>query len=156
MFEDILLGIMSILFGIGLFAFGIFTTHQKIGDYDFYDGEVTSVNPETRNITVNYKADDIFYSVSYHISDLFRFISDNIPDIEDMPEVGLKVRVMTYSGNPQIVFTVHFQREMGRGTSGKHKYIDNNSLKTRKKSILFGIAYIVGGIFYLLISLNII
>ncbi|MDE6781311.1 MAG: hypothetical protein K2J40_07625 [Ruminococcus sp.] len=100
MFADILLGIMSILFGISLFAFGIFTTRKKMGNYDFYDGEVTSVNSETRDITVTYKADEIFYSVSYNISDLFRSISNNIPDIEDMPEVDLKVRVMTYSGNP--------------------------------------------------------
>lgn len=53
---------------------------------------------------------------------------------EDMPEVNLKIRVMTYAGNPQKVFTVKFMREMGRGTSGK--YIDNNSSKNRRHLIL--------------------
>lgn len=71
-----------------------------------------------------------------------------------MPEIDLQVGVITYAKNPQIVFTVQFKREMGRGTGSK--YIDNNSLKTRKKSILFGIALIINGIFYLLIRLNII
>ncbi len=75
---------------------------------------------------------------------------------EDMPEVNLKVRVITYLGNPQKVFTVQFQREMGRGTSGKHKYIDNNSLKNRKDIILCSILFLVGGIAYLLEGLNII
>lgn len=145
MFEDIFTGIMMSLFGIGLFALSIVTTRQKIGNYDLYDGTVTSVNPETRDIIVTYEADERFYSTSYHIS-----------DIEDMPEVGLQVRVMTYSENPQKVFTVLFQREMGRGTSGKHKYIDNNSSKNLKGTILCSILFLVGGIYYLLEGFNII
>lgn len=145
MFEDIFMGIMFILFGIGLSAFGISTTRKKMRNYDFYDGEVTSVNPETRDITVTYKADEIFYSAGHHIS-----------DIEDMPEVGLKVRVMTYSGNPNEVHTVLFQREMGRGTSGKHKYIDNNSSGNRRQIILGSILFWVGGICFLLQGFNII
>lgn len=145
MFEDIFKGIMSILFGIGIFAFGIVTTCQKMGGYDFYDGKVTYVNPETRDITVTYKADEKFYSTSHHLL-----------EIDTMPEVDLKVRVMTYSGNPQEVFTVQFQREMGRGTSGKHKYIDNNSSKNRKQIILVSILFLVGGIAFLLEGLNII
>lgn len=145
MFEDIFMGIMMSLFGIGLFAFSIFITRQKFGNYELYDGTVTSVNPDTRDIIVTYKADERFYSTSYHIS-----------DIEDMPEVGLQVRVMTYSGNPQKIFTVQFQREMGRGTSGKHKYIDNNSSKNLKGTILCSILFLVGGICYLLQGFNII
>lgn len=145
MFEDIFNGIMSILFSIGIFAVGILTSQRKIGNYDLYDGTVTSVNPDTRDITVTYKADEKFYSTSYHIS-----------DIEDMPEVDLQVRVMTYSGNPQKVFTVQFQREMGRGTSGKRKYIDNNSSQNRKGTILCSILFLVGGICYLLQGFNII
>lgn len=145
MFEDIFTGIMMSLSGIGLFAFSIFITRQKFGNYELYDGTVTSVNPETRDIIVTYKADERFYSTSYHIS-----------DIEDMPEVGLQVCVMTYSENPQKVFTVLFQREMGRGTSGKHKYIDNNSSKKLKGTILCSILFLVGGICYLLQGFNII
>ncbi|MDE5558552.1 MAG: hypothetical protein K2J32_12870 [Ruminococcus sp.] len=141
MFEDIFQGIMCILFGIGLFAFGIITTRQKIGNFDFYDGEVTSVNPETRDITVIYKANEIFYSTSHHV-----------PDFEDMPEVNLKVRVMTYAGNPKKVFTVKFMREMGRGTS--HKYIDNNSSQNRRHLILGSMLFIVGGIAMLLDGLK--
>ena len=143
MFENIFQGIMFILFGIGLFAFGIFTTRKKMGNYDFYDGEITSVNPETRDITVMYKAGEQSYSASHHI-----------PDFEDMPEVNLKVLVMTYSGNPHKVFTVKFMREMGRGTS--HKYIDNNSSKNRRDMILGSILFIIGGIAMLLDGLNII
>lgn len=143
MFEDIFSGIMCILFGIGMFAFGIITTRQKIGNFDFYDGEITSVNPETRDITVMYKAGEQPYSASHHI-----------PDFEDMPEVNLKVLVMTYSGNPHKVLTVKFMREMGRGTS--HKYIDNNSSKNRRGMILGSILFIVGGICFLLQGLNII
>ncbi len=145
MFADIFQGIMCILFGIGMFAFGIVTTRQKMGGYDFYDGEVTSVNPETRDITITYKADEIFYSTGHHIS-----------EVDTVPEVDLKVRVMTYVGNPQKVFTVLFQRKMGRGTSGKHKYIDNNSSKNRRHLILVSILFIVGGIAMLLDGLNII
>lgn len=74
MFENIFQGIMFILFVIGIFAFGIFTTRQK----------------------------------------------------------------------------------MGRVTSGKHKYIDNNSSKNRRNMILCSILFIVGGIAYLLEGLNII
>ncbi|MDE6665908.1 MAG: hypothetical protein K2K14_06970 [Ruminococcus sp.] len=144
MFEDVFQGIMFILFGVGIFAFGIITTRQKMCGYDFYDGKVTSVNTETRDISVTYKADEIFYSESHHIL-----------KVDTMPEVGLQVRVMTYSGNPQKVFTVLFQREMGRGTSGKHKYIDNNSSKNRKQMILCSILFIVGGICFLLQGLNI-
>lgn len=33
-----------------------------IGNYEFHDGTVTSVNPETRDIAVTYKTDDIFYA----------------------------------------------------------------------------------------------
>lgn len=145
MFEDIFTGIMMSLFGIGLFAFSIFITRQKFGNYELYDGTVNSVNPETRDIIVTYKADERFYSTNYHIY-----------DIEDMPEVGLQVRVMTYSENPQKVFTVLFQREMGRGTSGKHKYIGNNSSKNLKGTILCSILFLVGGICYLLQGFNII
>lgn len=145
MFEDIFKGIMFILFGIGMFAFGIITTRQKIGNYDFYDGEVISVNSETRDIIVSYKVGEDFHSTSYHIHDL-----------TDMPEVNLKIRVMTYAENPQKVFNVLFQREMGRGTSGKHKYIDNNSSKNRRNMILCSILFIVGGICFLLQGLNII
>ncbi len=145
MFEDVFQGIMFILFGVGIFAFGIITTRQKMCGYDFYDGKVTSVNPETRDITVTYKADEIFYSASHHIF-----------EVDTMPEVDLKVRVMTYAGNPQKVFTVLFQREMGRGTSGKHKYIDNNSSKNHRHMILCSILFIVGGIAMLLDGLNII
>ncbi|MCM1358074.1 MAG: hypothetical protein NC205_05725, partial [Prevotella sp.] len=144
MFEDIFQGIMFILFGIGLFAFGIVTTRQKIGNYDFYDGEVTFINPETRDIIVSYKVGEDVYSTSYHMHDLV-----------DMPEVNLKVRVMTYAGNPQKVFNLLFQREMGRGTSGKHKYIDNNSSQNRRHLILGSILFIVGGIAMLLDGLNI-
>ena len=145
MFADIFQGIMFILFGIGMFAFGIVTTRQKMGGYDFYDGEVTSVNPETRDIIISYKVGEDFYSTGHHIS-----------EVDTVPEVDLKVRVMTYVGNPQKVFTVLFQREMGRGTSGKHKYIDNNSSKNRRHMILFSILFIVGGIAMLLDGLNII
>ncbi len=145
MSEDIFTRIMMILFGIGLFAFGIVITRQKFGNYELYDGEVTSVNPETRDITVTYKADEKFYSASY-----------NIPELQDMPEISLKVRVMTYSGNSQKVFTVQFQREMGRGTSGKHKYIDNNSFQNRMDMILCCILFLVGGTAMLLDGLNII
>lgn len=143
MFEDIFTGIMLILFSIGIFAVGILTSRRKIGNYDLYDGTVTSVNPKTRDINVTYKADEIFYSTSYHI-----------PDIEDMPEVDLQVRVMTYSGNPQKVFTVQFQRAMGRGTG--NKYIDNNSSKNMKQMILCSILFLVGGICFMLEGLNII
>jgi len=142
MFEDVFTGIMFILFGIGMFAFSIVTTRQKFGNYKLYDGEVTSVNPETRDITVTYRADEKFYSASHNISEL-----------QDMPEVNLKVRVMTYLGNPQKVFTVLFQREMGRGTSVKHKYISSTN---RRKMILCSISIIVTGIAMLLDGLNII
>lgn len=143
--SDIFTGIMFILFGIGLFAFGIFTTRKRVGDYDFYDGEITSVNSETRDITVTYKADETFYSASHHIL-----------EVDTMPEVNLKVRVMTYSGNPHEVYTVLFQREMGRGTSGKHKYLDNNSSGNRRQMILGSILFLVGGICFLFQGLNII
>lgn len=145
MFEGVFQGIMCILFGIGMFAFSIFITRQKFGNYELYDGIVTSVNPETRNITVTYKANERFYSTSYHIF-----------EVDTMPEIDLQVRVMTYSGNPQKVFTVQFQREMGRGTSGKHKYIDNNSSQNRRSMILCSILFLVGGIAMLLEGLNII
>lgn len=145
MFEDVFEGIMSVLFSIGIFAVGILTYRRKIGNYDLYDGTVTSVNPETRDITVTYKADEKFYSTSYHIL-----------EIDTMPEVDLQVRVMTYSRNPQEVFTVQFQREMGRGTSGKHKYIDNNGSQNRKATILCGILFLIGGICFLLEGFNII
>ena len=49
MFEDVFEGIMSVLFSIGIFAVGILTYRRKIGNYDLYDGTVTSVNPETRD-----------------------------------------------------------------------------------------------------------
>lgn len=140
---DIFTGIMLILFGIGLFAFGLFMKHQKTGNYEFHDGTVTSVNSETRDIAVTYKADEKFYSASHHI-----------PDSEDMPEVDLKVCVMTYAGNPQKVLTVKFMREMGRGTS--HKYIDNNSTKNFRQMISGSILFIVGGIAFLLDGFNII
>ncbi|MDE6427250.1 MAG: hypothetical protein K2K89_14100 [Ruminococcus sp.] len=145
MFENIFQGIMFILFGIGMFAFGIVTTRQKCGNHELYDGTITSVNPETRDIIISYKVGEDFYSTSYHMHDL-----------ADMPEVNLKVRVMTYAGNPKKVFTVKFMREMGRGTSGKHKYIDNNSSKNRKQMILCSILFIIGGICFLLQGLNII
>ena len=145
MFEGIFQGIMCILFSIGMFVFSIFITRQKFGNYEFYDGTVTSVNPETRDINVTYQADEKFYATGYHV-----------PDFENMPEVDLQVRVMTYSGNPQKVFIVQFQREMGRGSSGRHKYIDNNSSKKRKQMILCSILFLVGGIAMLLEGLNII
>ncbi|MDE6501762.1 MAG: hypothetical protein K2L10_06725 [Ruminococcus sp.] len=140
MFADIFQGIMFILFGIGMFAFGIVTTRQKMGGYDFYDGEVTSVNPETRDITVTYKAGEIFYSASHHVS-----------EVDTIPEVCLKVRVITYAGNPQQVFNVLFQRKMR-----SKKYTDNNSSKNRRYMILCSILFIVVGIAGLLKSLNII
>ena len=145
MFEDIFTGIMMSLFGIGLFALSIVTTRQKIGNYDLYDGTVTSVNPETRDIIVTYKADEKFYSTSYHIF-----------EVDTIPEIDLQVRVMTYSENPQKVFIVLFQREMGRGASSKHKYIDNNNSKNLKGTILCSILFLVGGICYLLQGFNII
>ncbi|MDE6539483.1 MAG: hypothetical protein K2K66_04775 [Ruminococcus sp.] len=127
MFEDIFQGIMFILFGIVSIALAIVTKNgRKIGNYKLYDGIVTSVNHDTRNIYVAYTVGETSYLFSY-----------NMLKFQDMPEVDLQVGVITYAKNPQIVFTVQFKRAMGRGTSGK--YIDNNSFKNRRHLILSSI-----------------
>ncbi|MDE6093137.1 MAG: hypothetical protein K2G14_08615 [Ruminococcus sp.] len=139
MFEDVFQGIMFILFGIGLIVFAVVTKNGwKIKNYKLYDGIVTSVNPDTRNIDVAYTVGETSYLFSY-----------NMMEFQDMPEVGLKVRVITYVGNPQKVFNVYFQREMGRGKN--HKYIDNNSSTNRRDLILCSILLILLGINILLL-----
>ncbi|MDE5582511.1 MAG: hypothetical protein K2J08_02235 [Ruminococcus sp.] len=144
MFADIFQVIMFILLGIGFIVLTIVTKNGwKIGKYKLYDGIVTSVNPNTRNIDVAYTVGETSYLFSY-----------NMLEFQDMPEVGLKVRVLTYVGNHQKVFTVHFQREMGRGKN--HKYIDNDSSTNRIDLILCSILLILLGIVALLDGLNII
>ena len=57
MFEDIFTGIMFILFGIGIFAFGIFTTRQKMA-------EVQAININIL-ITTVLKITDLLFWVVY-------------------------------------------------------------------------------------------
>lgn len=149
--EYIFQGIILILFSIGVYIIAILIKNgQKVGNYTLYDGTITDVNPNTKNITVSYRIDKQLYSYTYSFHDKIH------SDFVSMPEVGLKVRLMIDNETPEKPFHIQLQREMGRGLNSKRKYRNHSSSDSRKAFVLLGFVLLVLGLHQICYGLGII
>lgn len=121
---------------------------KSFHDYETSDGVISKSDILKKEIIVNYTVNGVSYSAPYNC--------EIYADVGEMPPVGLKVQVMVDSDAPDKIMFMHMMREMGRGFSGKHKYIDNVSARNGKIAIFLIVTLFASGIYLLLHGLSVI
>lgn len=146
MFEIVFESIMSMLFGLGFFALGIWLSRnqRQIGDYTQCCGTVTDVDDIQKTVTVSYKLGGQSYSAT--VNEELR------ANVDSLPPKGISVSVTVYSDDPANVFYVGYPKQMGWGLGRNRNYVDLR--KSAKYGILLGILGLLYGLYQLLSGLG--
>lgn len=109
------------------------------------DGVITASNLKT--ITISYTLRGTQYSTEYSC--------DAYANADEIPPVGLKVRVSVNPAQPDKIIFMHLMREAGRGLSGRHAYLDNQGGKNRFRMAFLIVMLFLAGIYCILNGLSI-
>lgn len=106
------------------------------------DGIVTESDITRKEILVKYTLGGVSYTAPYRC--------EAYAMVNEMPPVNLKVRVMVSPDAPDQIVSVQFMREMGRGLSGKHAYIDYRGKRNTFTLMLLFVILFGAGLYMLL------
>ncbi|MDE6731109.1 MAG: hypothetical protein K2J71_10105 [Oscillospiraceae bacterium] len=121
---------------------------RAFDSYQTVDGVILKSDCLKKEVIVNYTINDVSYSAPYHC--------EAYANVGEMPPTGLKVQVTVDSDAPDNILFMQMMREMGRGLSRKHKYMDHTSQKNRNTSIFMIVILFVSGIYLILHRLSMI
>lgn len=147
MFEIVFESIMSMLFGLGFFALGIWLSRnqRQIGNYIQCYGTVTDVDDIQKTVAISYKLGGKTYSSTLN--------EELRANVDSLPPKGISVSVTVYADDPTNVFYVSYPKQMGRGLGRNRNYV--NLKKSAKYGILLGILGLVYGLYKLFSGLGI-
>lgn len=120
----------------------------RVNDAEIIDGVIASSDLQKKEVIINYTINNKTYSSVYNC--------EVYAKVGEMPPVGLKVRVSVDPDQPDKVIFMQLMREMGRGLSGRHKYIDNSDRKSRLSIVFLIVMLFLAGIYLILHGLSII
>ncbi|MBQ6945773.1 MAG: hypothetical protein IJN43_15855 [Ruminococcus sp.] len=138
----ILLSVLTLILALAVRNFGV------VNDTEIVDGVIATSDSQKKEVIVNYKINNKMYSSAYDC--------ETYANVGEIPPVGLKVRVSVDPNQPDKVVFMHLMREMGRGLSGRHDYIDNSNKKSRFSISFLIVMLFLAGVYLILHGLSII
>lgn len=140
-----------ILVVLSILALILTLTVQNLGfpkGTEIVDGMITSSDLEKKEVTIEYVINNKVYSSTYNC--------EVYANVGEMPPIGLRVQVSVNPEYPDQIIFMHLMREMGRGSSGTHKYIDNKGSNNRFTISVFILILFLSGVYLILHDLKII
>lgn len=120
----------------------------RANDVEIVSGVIISSDLQKKEVVINYKINNKTYLSAYDC--------EVYANVGEMPPVGLKVQVSVDPNQPDKVVFMHLMREMGRGLSGKHDYIDNSNKKSCFSISFLIVMLFLAGVYLILHGLSII
>lgn len=138
----IILSVLTLFFALATRYYG------GLKDTEIIDGIITSSDLRKKEVVIDYIINNKTYSSVYNC--------EVYANVGEMPPVGLKVRVSVDPNQPDKVVFMQLMREMGRGLSRRHEYIDNSTKKSQLPIVLLIVMLFLTGIYLILHGLSII
>lgn len=117
-------------------------------DLEVIDGVIVASDSQKKEVTISYTIDNQSFTSSYNC--------EVYANVGEMPPIGLYVQLSVNLQNPSEIVYLHLMREMGRGLSGKHKYIDNKRSKNTISMTFLILSLFLTGVYFILNGLSVI
>lgn len=138
----IVLSVLTVIFSLATQNVQVKNGLKKV------DGVITVSDIQNQEVTVEYTINNTVYSSVYRM--------EAHAKAGELPPVGLKIQVSVAPQKPEKIVFLHLMREMGRGLSGEHKYINNQGTTTGSKLYLLAFLLLATGIYLILHGMKII